>query len=253
MVVVAEKDPVALRVINAQMRRIDLLCKLFGPLFIALVDGYSTKIAIAVNFTLNVGSVVVEYFAIARVYYEVPKLQETKTRPPTNPVEARPAADERRDRLTPFLSRIRAIARKFAADFGLYFHHRAFLPSIAGALLYLTVLSFGAQMVTYLFTAGYNSTQIGVARSLGVVFEVLATWVAPWIMGRVGPVRAGLWLSNWQVISLATGIILFWVFGDRPLISASALVGGTVISRLGLRGFDLCTQVIVQEVGRLST
>lgn len=54
-------------VINAQMRRIDLICKLMGPLFIALIDGISTEVAILVNLGMNVASVVVEYFAIAKV------------------------------------------------------------------------------------------------------------------------------------------------------------------------------------------
>jgi len=49
------------------MRRIDLMCKLIAPLFIALTDGISTELAIIVNFAMNVASVVVEYFAIARV------------------------------------------------------------------------------------------------------------------------------------------------------------------------------------------
>ena len=52
---------------NAQMRRIDLVCKLLGPLFIALIDGISTETAIMVNFGMNVCSVVVEYYSIAKV------------------------------------------------------------------------------------------------------------------------------------------------------------------------------------------
>jgi len=54
-------------VLNAQMRRIDLFCKLFGPLVISLIDGISTTIAIWATLGLNVASVVVEYFAIAEV------------------------------------------------------------------------------------------------------------------------------------------------------------------------------------------
>lgn len=52
---------------NAQMRRIDLVCKLFGPLFIAIVDGVSTEAAILVNLGMNACSVVGEYFSIAKV------------------------------------------------------------------------------------------------------------------------------------------------------------------------------------------
>ena len=49
------------------MRRIDLFCKLAGPLFIALIDGASTKIAIFVTLGINIISLPVEYFAIAQV------------------------------------------------------------------------------------------------------------------------------------------------------------------------------------------
>lgn len=49
------------------MRRIDLTCKLIGPLFISLIDGMSTEVAILVNLGMNMASVAVEYFAIAQV------------------------------------------------------------------------------------------------------------------------------------------------------------------------------------------
>jgi iron-regulated transporter 1 len=103
-------------------------------------------------------------------------------------------------------------------------------------------------MVTYLLSAGYSPMQVGIARTLSVVFEILATWFAPWLMGRIGAIRAGLWLSTCQVITLAAGFTVFWVFEDKSLLSATGLVVGTILSRLGLSGFDLCIQLIVQEV-----
>lgn len=141
--------------------------------------------------------------------------------------------------------------RQALGDYGFHFRHQMFLPSFAGALLYLTVLSFSGQMVTWLLSAGYDSTQIAVARTLSVMLEVLATWVAPWLMGRIGPTRAGLWLASWQNMCLAGGIAIFWSFTSQPLFSVSSLVGGTILSRIGLRGFDLCAQILVQEVSRL--
>jgi iron-regulated transporter 1 len=249
--VVADKNHAALMTMNAQMRRIDLLCNLFGPLFIALLDGISTEVAIMVNLFMNVASIILEYFAIARVYYEVPGLQEAKVEPRREPTEAGSALDREgrsRNRLSQGWRRARGVLGKSARDFNFYFRHRAFLASIAGALLYLTVLSFAGQMVTYLLSAGYTANQVGITRTLSVFFEVLATWVAPWLMERAGPVRAGLWLSSWQVTTLMAGITVFWIFDDKPVVSASALVGATILSRLGLRGFDLCVQIIVQEV-----
>jgi iron-regulated transporter 1 len=249
VVVVCQKDQTALTALNAKMRRIDLLCKLLGPLFIALIDDASTEIAVVVNFTMNVVSVPIEYFAIARVYYEVPELQQSKKKPHPD----RPEAESSQEPQSLFMlswNQVKQVIKKSATDFNMYFHHHAFLPSIAGALLYLTVLNFAGQMVTYLISAGYTTTQIGIARTLSVTFEVLATWVAPWAMSKIGPVRAGLWLISCQVMMLIAGIVVFFVFYDTPVVSASGLVGGTILSRVGLRGFALCAQLIVQEVRR---
>lgn len=246
IVVVCQNDQAALRVLNAQMRRIDLMCKLLGPLFIALIDGVSTEVAIIVNFAMNVASVLIEYFAIARVYYEVPALQEPKR---SNPEHLQNTERKRDYSISHNWNHVKQITRKSGSDFITYFQHRAFFPSIAGALLYLTVLNFAGQMVTFLLCAGYSSIQIGLARTVSVAFEVLATWVAPWAMGKVGPVRAGLWFSSWQVTMLVAGVAVFFVmYEDKPVVSASGLVGGVILSRVGLRGFDLCAQLIVQEV-----
>lgn len=249
---VSEGNPEVLQVMNAQMRRIDLLCKLFGPLFIAMIDAYSSRVAIIVNFAMNAASIVVEYFAIARVYYEVPKLQEAKIKPRREVPEVLEAQLSHNSRpiVIAIWQRLVAVFQQSMQDVSLYLKHQAFLPSIAGAILYLTVLSFGGQMVTYLLSAGYSSLQVGIARTFGVVFEVLATWVAPWLIRRIGAIRAGLWMSSWQITMLAVGVSVFWMFDmkSNSLIAASGLVGGTVLSRLGLRGFDLCVQLIVQEV-----
>lgn len=251
VIVVAEGNPEVLQVMNAQMRRIDLLCKLFGPLFIAMMDAYSSRVAIIVNFAMNAASIAVEYFAIARVYYDVPELQETKAKPRREISEESEAQSSPNSRpiVSAIWQRLIDVVYKSAQDASLYLKHQAFLPSIAGAILYLTVLSFGGQMVTYLLSAGYSSLQIGIARTFGVIFEVLATWVAPWLIRRIGAIRAGLWMSSWQVTMLAVGVSVFWMFDmkSNSLIAASGLVGGTVLSRLGLRGFDLCVQLIVQE------
>ncbi|KAH6620865.1 Ferroporti-1 [Chaetomium sp. MPI-SDFR-AT-0129] len=246
VVVVANKKHTALLILNAQMRRIDLLCKLFGPLFIALIAGFSTKVAIIANLAMNVTSSILEYSAIARVYYEVPELQQAKQGPQPNPTGA-VSTQESESRSARNWRRVRGAFTKSAKHFNFYFRHRAFLPSLAGALLYLTVLGFAGQMVTYLLSAGYTATEVGIASTISVAFEVLATWVAPWLIGKIGPARAGLWLSSWQVTTLVAGTAVFWIFDKSPVVSASGLVGGTILSRLGLRGFELCVQIIVQE------
>lgn len=244
VVVVANNDAAALRRLNAQMRRIDLVCKLLGPLCIALVDGWSTQIAILATLAMNLVSVGLEYFSIAQVYDRVPALQQAKAAG-TPEVLQQGAQDQAANS---GWGRIQPVFRQTKEDFMLYFRHNAFLASFSGSLLYFTVLSFSGQMVTYLLSTGYSPAQIGIARTFSVAFEISATWVAPWLMSGIGPVRAGLWFSSLQLNMLIAGLAVFWVFPDQPMLSASGLVGGTILSRVGLWGFDLCTQVIVQEV-----
>lgn len=230
------------------MRRIDLICKLLGPLFISIIDSISTEVAIIINFTMNTASIAVEYYAIARVFHEVPELQHPKSGaisvdrgdseggPNTDSPEQGP------------VSRPTSKIQKVFEDFMFYFHHRAFLPSFAGSIAYLMVLNFGTQMVTYLLSIGYTSLQVGLARTVSVICEIMATWVAPWLMSVIGPVRAGLWMGSWQLLTLGAGTSVFIAFTDQPNLSATGLIGGVILSRVGRLGFNLCIQIIVQEV-----
>lgn len=133
-----------------------------------------------------------------------------------------------------------------------YFRHPAFLPSISLSLLYLTVLSFSGQMITFLLNSGYNSFYVGLARAISTMFELSATWIAPRLMKKIGPVRGCLWSLYWQMAFLAGGISWFFADGEgqgsKKVLAASGLVGGVILSRVGLWGFDLCAQSIIQDV-----
>jgi iron-regulated transporter 1 len=125
-----------------------------------------------------------------------------------------------------------------------------FLASFSLSLLYLTVLSFAPQMITYLLHAGFTPLQVSCMRIAAVISEICGTIVAPAAMRRVGPVRAGLWFINWQFGSLAAAAAAFLLFDDeaKSKLVAVCLVVGVTLSRLGLWGFDLNVQYLVQEV-----
>ena len=76
-------DTSVLNVMNSQMRRIDLFCKLVSPLAIALVDGISTRVAIQTIFCTNAASVAIEYALVARTYAALPVLA-LRVRPDDN-------------------------------------------------------------------------------------------------------------------------------------------------------------------------
>jgi iron-regulated transporter 1 len=214
------------------MRRIDLFCKLIGPLAIASVDSISSSLAMIVTGSTTVISILVEYFTIARVYDAVPALRARKPLPVTR----------QRSRNNAWTS-----CKTYFAKTGRYMRHPAFLPSFSLALLHLTVLSFSGQMITYLIALDVSSGLIGVLRGISALFEICATWIAPKIMTSIGPVRAGIWFLNWEITCLAVACAFFW-WDVSPTIVAAGTVSMVVASRIGLWGFDLSAQIIVQDV-----
>lgn len=102
-------------------------------------------------------------------------------------------------------------------------------------------------MVTFLISAGYNSFYIALVRTLSVIFELSATWIAPRVMTRITPARAGMWFLSGQMLWLGAAVSFFWA-EPVSLIAASGLVAGIILSRVGLWGYDLCAQFIIQEV-----
>ncbi len=201
-----------------------------------------------VTLSLNVTSVIIEYYAIKmvgsipliwksgshrlQVYDEIPALAEPRSIP---------SADQRSS--SSMTSRLSSLSKGLS----IYFNHPVFRPSMSLALLYFTVLSFGGQMITFLLSVGFKATHIALARIVSVAFELSATWLAPFAMRKIGPIRAGLWFINWQALWVTIAGLLF-IEVKSPFVSALGLVGGVIASRVGLWGFDLCAQVIIQEV-----
>ncbi|KAH7016310.1 Ferroporti-1 [Microdochium trichocladiopsis] len=248
VVVITEGNEEARRVINARIRRIDLFCKLVGPLSISFVMISSTMTAIWTTLAMNVCSVIIECVCISRVYQAVPSLWRQ-----TTAVELPENQTSRRHESGLVLSRLRVIAHQVipVTSLPFYFRHPAFLPSFALSLLYFTVLSFTGQMITYLISVGYSSVHIGVARAVSTVFELTATWIAPRMMNRIGIIRGGIWSLSWQMLWLAAAMSLFFVDfqgqGTGSLFSATGLAVGVALSRVGLWGYDLCAQNIIQD------
>ena len=245
VIVIAENSSCELEALNAQMRRIDLACKLLGPLVIALIDAVSFVLVLEVILGMNVLSLLIEYFAIADVYKLVPALRFKETAS-TSPADSAAVFQD-----VPVYRRFPAsgIAKawEICEELSRYSHHAAFLPSFALCFLYLTVLSFSGQMVTYLLSVNITPLQIGFLRTASTAVELSATWLAPIAMKRIGTLRSGLWFINWQLCCLIGAVSSFWLI-DKPIVAALILVAGMIFSRVGLWGFDLCVQIIVQEV-----
>ncbi|KAI7089001.1 putative Ferriportin iron efflux transporter [Hortaea werneckii] len=230
VVAIASGSDDRLATLNAQMRRIDLFCKLAGPLAISFIDAASTKLAIIVTGSMTCASVLVEYVSIARVYHKVPELSKSKE---TESFETS--------------SLLKGMMHTWLRGLPAYVKHQAFLPSFALALLYMTVLSFNGQMITYLIAIGVGSGAVGVLRGVAALFELSATWLGPILMKRIGAIRAGIWFLNWQLACVGVACLFFWLPETSHVLLAAGTVSAVVASRLGLWGFDLSAQIIVQE------
>ena len=244
IIVVSDNLGVERQKLNSAMRRIDLVCKLVAPLGIGLLDSYSTKIAIWIVFGQNAISVLVEYFAIAQVYAAVPELGQGKDLGNTTETPQSPGGTLTVPSRTT-LSTIKNNIRPWRD----YFQNPAFLASFSLSLLYLTVLSFASQMTTYLLTLGFTSTHVSIMRLIAVILELSATCAAPLLMNKIGAVRSGLWFINEQLFSIMAAVAFFAATTSQTHLKLAglALVAGVALSRLGLWGFDLCVQFLVQE------
>lgn len=327
VVVISNKNSAALQLLNARMRRIDLFCKLIGPLAISYLDECVDLVVLIWSLLIwNLISMFVEYFTIAKVYYSVGGLQQPKTaalvthkssssssHPNSNknnsdgsirrnknvvatgggsgavlasgddaPLFYQQSRNEEEDdeEIRAILEQNRRSLQKrknssfrfsvpqkirnstlyqnlallfnyiyahFISPFVFYFSHPLGLASFSLACLYMTVLSFGPQMVSFLLFQGTKPSQIGNLRTISTICELATTFFAPWLMSHTGPSVSGLFFVNFQAICLALGLGFAWSKLGIDPAGALYLVGGVILSRIGLWGFDLSTQVLIQE------
>lgn len=244
VIVISESLKLERQDLNSAMRRIDLVCKLVAPLCVSLVDSYSTKLAIWFVFGQNALSVIFEYFAIAQVFSAIPELGHRKDSHNDNDIST--SAYPSQDHATSQALNL-SFFHPTLTPWKEYILNPAFLASFSLSLLYLTVLSFASQMTTYLLSLGFTSFHVSVMRLVAVSLELTSTCAAPLLMRRIGPVRSGLWFINEQLIAVLLAIALFSTVEPRTKFAGAVLASGVALSRIGLWGFDLCVQFLVQE------
>ncbi|GIJ99804.1 hypothetical protein Aspvir_003807 [Aspergillus viridinutans] len=248
VIIVSDTLAIERQDLNASMRRIDLFCKLVAPVVISLFDGLSTKVAVWTVLGVNVLCVFIEYIAIAQVYKAIPELVRTASVPPDYESGAVEDAPEHHTASQQSLIKSAIhLVKRAASPWREYVASPVFLASFSLSLLYLTVLSFGTTMVTYLLHTGFDPLQVSCMRIGAVLAELSGTWAAPFMMGRIGPIRSGLWFLNWQLGCLATAAVAFALYDSNSRLVAVSLILGVALSRIGLWGFDLSVQFLVQE------
>src|SRR5579859_1157976 len=217
---------------NATMRRIDLFCKLAGPLFVSLLTIPSPAFAAWFLAGSNVVSLPFEYYFILIVYKRFPNLAN---KPPRDEIEQ------------PAIKTILEFPRKTYNSWKTYYRSAVFKASLALCILYFTVLSFGGSMIAFLSQySGFSTPLIAGLRAIAVIVGIAATFLSGPLIRRIGSVRAGIWFLSWQTIFLLPVVVAMFL----PLgvgLQGGLMVGFVSISRLGLWGFDLSEQYLVQQ------
>lgn len=218
------------------LRRIDLSCKILAPVVSGvLMSIYSPAAAGLAVAVVNVLAWPIEAACLRRVHQD-PWCRKQLEAFSQDASPSSPAAKVSQD-----------------SAWRLYFSQGGLWQSaFALSMLHLTVLSFGQQMTAYVMILGIDPAVISLYRGVGEIFGVTATFAAPWMVKRLG------WSSGYSAFLFIWFQLLFlvpsaigasgWARRNLPaIVSSLLLVGGVGVSRLGLWGFDLSVQQLLQE------
>lgn len=157
--------------LNAVTRRIDLLCKLFAPVFISVIilstSMFVGVLVIGCTSTLSWG---MEMWCAKRVWR-------------TNAVLRRPkvfatSADDGDSKLSWRQSIPNAFSRQIS-QLRAFFATDIWMPALSLTMLHFSVLAYAATFITFLLNAGFSLFLITSARVASSIVEVSSTFVAP--------------------------------------------------------------------------
>ncbi|KAJ3062819.1 hypothetical protein HDU98_001335 [Podochytrium sp. JEL0797] len=222
---------------NSALRRVDLVCKLAAPLAVSLLaiplSVPQTMLCVSACVLM---SIPIELSLITSVYHGCRALQIREDNSDTSPDSATSATTLHPLQPPPTL----------LGKWSLYIHHPMFLSSLAISLLYLTSLSFGNVMTTFLLSENYTPSFLALMRSLSVLAGLLATFTAPYMILHFGLISTGL-TSIWsQVACLLPALYSFDILSTSRPLATTLFFSGITLSRIGLWSFDISHLELVQ-------
>ena len=214
--------------LNGVMRGIDLSSSIVAPLLVGVLGSlWDEMVASLFVSGWSTLSLLLECYLVRRVWDKVPQLQH---KPRSNAAMGQSTVgwwDAARQ----------------------YWNHPLFSPSLAYCLLYISVLSFGGIMTSYLASdlVQLSDALLAVGRASAAVVGLMATLSTPHLIPRFGLVRSGSALIVLQCGCLSSVVAAFALPSlGRSLFLVLVFVG-LCSSRYGLWGFDLVLTQQLQE------
>ncbi|KAI9487490.1 MAG: Ferroporti-1 [Benjaminiella poitrasii] len=229
------------------MKRIDLFCKTMAPVMIGALMSFGPSIGVIVIAVWNTLSLIVEYQLVFQTYRAYPALASKSTDFVNNR-----EADEHTSLLNgnngDDYSTHNNEGESNDITFMDYVRHKIFLPSLAIAMLYLTVLSFGGIMVSYLKMIGYSDWSLGILRAVAGISGIGATYILPYLSAKIGIIRSGLWALWFESITLAPVVVSLTSVTSGTVWGPIMLFGGMSLSRIGLWIYDISETILLQQI-----
>lgn len=270
-----------LHVLNATMKRIDLISKLVAPLFVSVAAIWvqSLRMTTLVIAAIQALSVIPEMVTARRVWLSSPRLQESRehlysatvTESEDLPIPEMALRRNSSESIENAQDRPSFKERMKIWNHGLhlYFSSPVCAPSLALALQPFSVLTLSASMTTYLVIAHYPLSIITSARTFSTGIEISSTFLTPMLISWLNTqgrrkhgdnheplrplARVGLWGLWWQLLTLVpvtAALIMLPSTADDPASVFPVLTGiifvFIALSRLGPFGYGLVEQILVQ-------
>ncbi|KAJ0397567.1 hypothetical protein P43SY_003442 [Pythium insidiosum] len=258
VVVLAGDDSSDLASLNTTMRRIDLSCKILGPMAFGIImdfagDDPTTRamIGAATVGIWNLVSTPLEYAMSRDIYFLTPELalavKDNNGNDDEDEDDVSLSARNGKSCDGAACPGLLASMRRYTRMWRSYFRHPVFLLSFAFCALYMTILDGGALNTAYLKWRGIPDSILGLSRGAGAVFGLVGTFVFPTIRRWIGRVERVAVVSVWLFwLSLVPVAAAFVITGESRA-SDYSMLGCMVFSRVWLWSTDLAETQVMQE------
>ena len=219
------------------MRRIDLTCKLLSPIVAGVLLVHTASLLPSLEDNMAGGFVATVFVALWNlvsffgelgllviVYRLLPALatkelrgssegregddEEGETKPPARRRGACP-------KLCKMLAKLAGPYKTLRNGWGIFWRQEINVVGFSMASIYLTVLGMSGVTTTYLLTQGVSSDFVGIFQGVGGVIGIGGTLAYPFIRGRVGTVRTGLFGISSQLALLSCCIVSAFISKGR--------------------------------------
>nr|CAG4715533.1 unnamed protein product [Naegleria fowleri] len=265
-VVIARSESLSLEKINSMMRRLDMISLIMSPVIFGLIVTFAGyKVGTIIVCAWNVISLFPEYFFIYKVYAETKDLHISKLEQERKIKEERERElaaqntedmeqidlEQKKEEPPTVNLKHQNIFKVLYHGWKLYIQQKVLLSSLAFVLLFITVLTHGGLLLSYLKSHNVHSAVLGVFQALSAISGLSSTFLGPFMIRRYNVFKGGLISIYLQFSCLVVGVLFFigfHFFTETFSFAVYLFLICVVLSRLGLYSFDLAEIQIMQQL-----